>query len=56
VQPQLEAAALCPFAEANTDSFFVRRVEPHAGHAAPRQREDRTRISLSFPHFAQWNS
>jgi hypothetical protein len=39
--------------EANTESFFASRVEPHFGHFAPFQSLDRTRISLSHSHFSQ---
>ena len=45
-----------PPEEANTESFFSRRREPHLGHWVPFQSEDRTRISLSAPQPAQWNS
>ena len=39
-----------------TDSFFINWVDPQAGHLVPCQSDDRVRISLSFPHFRQWNS
>jgi hypothetical protein len=42
--------------EANVESFFVSFVDPHWVHLAPSQWLERTRISLSFPHFPQWNS
>jgi len=45
-----------PPEDAKTDSFFVSLVEPHAGHFVPFQSFERTRISLSFPHFSQLNS
>ena len=45
-----------PLLEANTDSFLVSLAEPHTGHFAPFQLLERTRISLSFSHFSQWNS
>ena len=39
--------------EAKTDSFLVRFLEPHSGQGVPRHLEERTRISLSRPHFSQ---
>jgi hypothetical protein len=42
-----------PELEANTDNFFVNRVAPHLGQAVPCQRLERTRTSLSAPHFSQ---
>jgi hypothetical protein len=39
--------------EAKTDNFFVNRFAPQLGQAVPCQRLERTRISLSFPHFPQ---
>jgi len=39
--------------DANTESFFVNRVEPQWGHGVPSQLLDRTRTSLSFSHFSQ---
>jgi hypothetical protein len=42
-----------PALEAKTDSFFVNRFAPHLGQAVPCQRLERTRISLSVPHFSQ---
>jgi hypothetical protein len=45
-----------PAEEANTESFLMSLVEPHAGHFVPFQSFERTRISLSFPHFSQLNS
>jgi hypothetical protein len=39
--------------EANTENFFVRRVEPHLGQAVPFERWARTRISLSASHCSQ---
>jgi hypothetical protein len=45
-----------PAEDAKTESFFVSLVEPHAGHFVPFQSFERTRISLSFPHFSQLNS
>jgi hypothetical protein len=42
-----------PTLEANTDNFFVKRFAPHCGQAVPFQRLERTRTSLSFPHFSQ---
>jgi hypothetical protein len=45
--------AFPPALEANTDSFFVNFFAPHCGQAVPCQRLERTRISLSAPHFPQ---
>jgi hypothetical protein len=42
-----------PVLEAKTDNFFVNRFAPHLGQAVPCQRLERTRISLSAPHFPQ---
>jgi hypothetical protein len=39
--------------EANTDSFLLNFFAPHLGHGVPSQRLERTRTSLSAPHFAQ---
>jgi len=52
----VEAEPPPPFDDANTENFFSRRVEPHFGQRVPFQSEDRTRISLSTSHEAQWNS
>jgi hypothetical protein len=52
----LQAAAseeLPPALEANTDSFFVNRLDPHLGQGVPVHLLERTRISLSTPHFPQ---
>jgi hypothetical protein len=54
VPVQAEASAeFSPPLEANTDSFFVKRLDPHFGQAVPSQRLERTRISESTPHFPQ---
>jgi hypothetical protein len=37
--------------DANTDSFLVKRVEPHLGQEVPFHRLLRTSISLSLSHF-----
>jgi hypothetical protein len=42
-----------PPADANTESFLVKRVDPQQGHGVPFHLLDRTRISVSFPHFPQ---
>ena len=42
-----------PVEEANTESFLDNLVEPQFGHLVPCHLLDRTRISLSFSHFAQ---
>jgi len=56
--PVQEGASLAapPAEEAKTESFLVSFVEPQAGHFVPFQSFERTRISLSFPHFSQLNS
>jgi len=45
---QAGAGSFPPMLEAKTDSFFSSLVEPQWGHSVPFQREERTRISLSF--------
>jgi len=47
------AAAVLPPAllDANVENFFSSFVEPQCGHFVPSQLLERTRISLSFPHF-----
>lgn len=42
--------------DANTENFFSSRVDPHFGQRVPFQSDERTRISLSTSHDAQWNS
>ena len=42
--------------DAKTDSFLSSFFEPQCGQAVPFQREERTRISLSFLQSPQWNS
>ncbi|MGA2176793.1 MAG: hypothetical protein ABSH38_17590 [Verrucomicrobiota bacterium] len=42
-----------PPVEAKTDSFFVNFFDPHFGQGVPAHRLERTRISLSAPHFPQ---
>jgi hypothetical protein len=42
-----------PTLEAKTDNFFVSCFAPHLGQAVPSQRLERTRTSLSSPHFLQ---
>ena len=39
--------------EANTENFLVSFAELQCGHFVPSQLLERTRISLSFPHFPQ---
>jgi hypothetical protein len=39
--------------EANTDRFFDNFLEPHCGQGVPSHLLERTRISLSAPHFPQ---
>ena len=40
-------------AEANTENFLDNFFEPQCGHAVPFQSLERTRVSLSRPHFSQ---
>jgi hypothetical protein len=47
------SAAALPLFDANTESFFDRRVDPQRGHFVPFQSLDRTRISLSASHLPQ---
>jgi hypothetical protein len=55
--PQAGAGSAAPLAEeANTDKRFESLFDPQWGHLVPFQRVERTRISLSFSHFSQWNS
>ena len=42
--------------EAKTENFFDSFFEPQCGQGVPCQSLERTRISLSFSHFSQWNS
>jgi hypothetical protein len=42
--------------EANVENFFASFIEPQCGHFVPCQSLERTRISLSRSHLAQWNS
>jgi hypothetical protein len=55
--PMLHAGASPPLPlgveEANTESFFVKRVDPQCGHCVPSHLLERTRISLSFSHLPQ---
>ena len=53
---QLTSGSPPPPAEAKTESFLTRRVDPQWGHFVPVQSEERTRSSLSCWHFSQWNS
>jgi hypothetical protein len=39
--------------DANTESFLESFLEPHFGQGVPSQLLERTRISLSAPHFSQ---
>jgi hypothetical protein len=39
--------------EAKTESFLVNFFDPHFGQGVRADREERTRISLSAPHFPQ---
>ena len=47
------AAASLATLEAKTESFLESFFEPHVGQGVPSQLLDRTRISLSAPHFSQ---
>jgi hypothetical protein len=40
-------------AEANVENFFDSFFEPQCGHSEFLQFDERTRISLSHPHFSQ---
>jgi hypothetical protein len=51
-----EDGLLLPLAEAKVENFLDNFLEPQCGHSEPFQSIVRTRISLSFPHFSQWNS
>jgi hypothetical protein len=53
--PLQESSAAEPPAtlEAKTDSFLVNFVAPHLGQGVPCQRLERTKTSLSLPHFSQ---
>jgi hypothetical protein len=42
-----------PPLEANMESFFVSRLDPHLGQGVPGHLLERMRISLSAPHFPQ---
>lgn len=50
---QAGASADSPPDDANTENFFVKRVEPHFGHSVPSHFEERTSSSESTPHFSQ---
>ena len=54
--PVQDGSLLTPLLEAKTESFLFNLVEPQRGQGVPSHFEDRTRTSLSFPHFSQWNS
>jgi hypothetical protein len=45
--------SLPPLAEANTENFFVNRVEPQCGHFVPFHSAERIKTSLSLSHFPQ---
>jgi hypothetical protein len=51
--PHAAASEESPPPEANTDSFFVNRFDPHLGHGVPFHLLERMRTSLSAPHFPQ---
>jgi hypothetical protein len=42
-----------PPPEAKTESFFVKRFDPHLGQGVPFHLLERIRTSLSAPHFPQ---
>jgi len=55
--PDFLPAGLAPApAAANVENFFDNFLEPQCGHSEFFQSAERTRISLSRPHCAQWNS
>jgi hypothetical protein len=47
------AAASLATLDANTESFLESFFEPHFGQGVPSHLLERTRISLSAPHFSQ---
>jgi len=47
------AAASVATLDANTESLFESFFEPHLGQGVPSHLLERTRISLSLPHFSQ---
>jgi hypothetical protein len=47
------AEAVPELAEANVENFFANFLEPQCGHSEFFQSVERTRISLSRPHFSQ---
>jgi hypothetical protein len=53
--PEQAAASdeFSPPPEANSDNFFVNRLDPHFGQAASFLRLERTSTSESAPHFPQ---
>lgn len=53
---QFAGSLALPPDEAKTDSFFSNFTEPQWGHFVPSHALERTRISLSRSHPAQWNS
>jgi hypothetical protein len=50
---QAAASEESPPLDAKTDNFFVRFFDPHFGQSVPFHLLERTRISLSTPHFPQ---
>lgn len=51
--PVQDGISEAPVLEAKTESFLERLVEPQWGHLVPRQREERTKSSLSLLHCSQ---
>jgi len=52
--PEHDGALSCPLTdEAKVERRLVNFVEPHLGQGVPCQSLDRTKISLSVPHFSQ---
>jgi len=53
---QVGASAPEVLLAANVENFLVKRFELQWGQAVPSQLDEGTSISLSWPHFSQWNS
>jgi hypothetical protein len=54
--PLQEGSELPAVLAAKVENFFESLSEPQRGQGVPSQLLERTRTSLSFPHFSQWNS
>jgi hypothetical protein len=52
--PEHDGALSCPLTDdAKVESRFVNFFDPHFGQGVPCQVLERTKISLSAPHFSQ---